>query len=411
MITLPLKNRTKLPSKSGVYYFLDQSRAVLYVGRAVNLGNRVNSYFGNFLDPKIEQMVRKAQWIGYQETQTLLEALLLEANEIRRIRPKYNSVGKDDKAFAQIGVTDEDFPQLVLIRPNQRSKTPLAKTFGPYTSAKHARIALKIINNIFKLKCKGKPFSDRQCFYYQIGQCQGICIGRISTKDYRRSIKAAVMLLEGKRVKIIKSLKKQMAEAARDERFEHAAIIRDQIFGLGHINDTALAVGERFDFWQHELPERVEVYDISNQGAHFAVGSMVVISRGRPDSGEYRRFKIKTVQQQNDPAMIKEVVLRRLSHPEWRLPNLIIVDGGKTQLVAALTALEQSKHSIPTIAVAKGANRKGLAMHLSHQARNWLKSKSLSTHALEALLRLGRDEAHRFAIDYHRKIKNRDWMR
>ena len=404
-------NVKKLPAVPGVYYFRDRNKKILYVGKATSLVSRVSSYWQRPLDPRLQLMLPQISSIAIQPTETALEALILEANEITRIMPEFNVRGKDSKTFAQIAVTKEQFPKILIIRPTQKVSHPIDKTFGPYTSALAARRALKTLRGIFKFYCTGKPHSSRPCLYRSLGECPGVCTGEISVANYRSKIQKVIDFLEGKKRKIISDTQKAMRKAAREKHYELAGELRDELFALTHIRDTAFMSDDVTEFLTTSLPARLEAYDISNIGEHAAVGSMVVLEHGRPNPSEYRKFKIKLVDTQNDVAMIKEVLTRRLGHSEWSMPEFVLIDGGKQQLAAAESVLKRSKLTIPLAGVVKGPTRKLARLVLSNQAKTWMNQRQLTTQLFEPVIRLARDEAHRFAITYHRNVRGREFSK
>lgn len=398
---------SELPRTPGVYYFRDRAGQVLYVGKATSLRARVSSYWMRPLDERLTAMLAEIVSIQVQQTDTALEALILEANEIRRLNPPVNIRGKDNKSFAQIALTKEDFPRLVLIRPSQKLKFKVDRTFGPYVSSYAASRALKTLEGIFRFNCRGIPFSGRPCLYYQIGRCPGVCVGKISQAKYKERIRKVVQFLEGKKHRIIATTKRQMAAASKRQDFEEAAQLRDQLFALEHIRDTAFMTDDSTEFLGSAFPARLEAYDISNIGQTAAVASMVVLEHGRPNPAEYRHFRIRFVQGQNDVAMIREVISRRFRHPEWPTPDFILIDGGLAQRNAAESELKKAGLEIPLAGVVKGPKRALARLVPSDLARKWMDEHRITTQLFEPVVRLARDEAHRFAIKYHRKVRSK----
>jgi excinuclease ABC subunit C len=287
--------------------------------------------------------------------------------------------------------------------------------FGPFPSAGKVRETLKILRKVFPYStCK--PNSGRACLDYHLGLCPGVCLGIVSEKNYKKNIRAITLFLKGDKSKLIKDLEKEVAQQSRKLNFEEAAISQRRLEALSYITRPTRLAEEYFEedlaaLRAKELsdlvvilglgkkPNRIECYDVSDIGGKEAVGSMVVFSAGEADRAEYRRFKIKKVASANDTAMMAEIIDRRLNH-EWKLPDLIIVDGGKGQLNAALDVLAQRNLNIPTAALAKRLeeiylpNRKE-PLELPRQSD-----------ALKLVQRI-RDEAHRFAIAYHRKLRKK----
>ncbi len=398
---------TKLPTTPGVYYFRDSAGHILYVGKATSLTHRVRSYWQRPLDDRLQLMLPQIATITVQPTETALEALILEANEITRLSPPFNIRGKDDKTFAQIAITKETFPRVLIVRPTQRVRVPLARTFGPYTSGLAARRAVKALRGIFKFYCTGTPRSGRPCLYRSLGECPGVCTGDISVASYRAIIAKIITFLEGNKQSIITKTKREMTQAAKAQQYERAAVLRDELFALTHIRDTAFMTDDVTEFMATALPARLEAYDISNIGEAAAVGSMVVLEHGRANPNEYRKFKIQTVTKQSDVGMLREMLTRRFAHTDWPTPDFILIDGGQAQLAVAQRALKAAGLSVPAAGVVKGPTRKLARLVLSDQATNWLNARQLTTHLFEPIVRLARDEAHRFAISYHRSLRDK----
>ncbi|MCA9388772.1 UvrB/UvrC motif-containing protein [Candidatus Berkelbacteria bacterium] len=394
-----------LPRVPGVYYYYDSSNNLLYIGKATSLKSRVSSYWQRPADNRIASMVTKIATIKIKVTDSALEALILEANEINRLQPPFNVRGKDSKTFAQIALTKEDFPRFIIVRPTQKTKFKIDRTFGPYVSAFAARRALKSLREIFKFNCRGKAGSGRSCLYRELGFCPGVCTGDITPSEYKKIINRVVQFLEGKKDRIIKTTKKLMTEAAKRKDYEKAAAYRDELFALTHIRDTAFMTDDATSLVESSLPARLEAYDISNLGNHAAVGSMIVLEHGRSNPAEYRMFKIRSVRKQNDIGMLREVLTRRLRHKEWPMPEFIFVDGGITQRQIAERVLKRFKLDIPVAGVSKGPKRKLAKIVASEKARKWLNDRRLTNQLMEPIARLARDEAHRFAINYHRKLR------
>jgi excinuclease ABC subunit C len=428
-----------LPKSPGVYEFRDKQGKILYIGKATSLKDRAGSYFSKnaHLDrPNIEPMISQITDIKVRETDSVLEALILESNLIKKHQPKYNIEGKDDKSFAYVVITKEEYPRILIVRKtelqkfpisnfqfptksqiqkskilNTRYKIPYTKTYGPYTSKKQLEIALKIIRKIFPYH-SAKQVSRNCCFDHQIGLCPGPHAGAISKKDYLKNIRGVKMTLEGKKKSLIGKLKKEMGLFSKKRKFEKAAEARNRIFALNHIRDVAL-ISEDMDslsltlglFPKVKLKEkvRIEAYDISNIGGDFAVGSMVVFTNGKPDKSQYRKFKIKTVSGIDDVAMMREILCRRFNNT-WPKPDLILLDGGKGHLNMAQRILKALKLEIPIIAVAKGPTRKKLDMYHGKEA---LIFQDIIND--EKLVERIREEAHRFAISYHKILRGKNW--
>jgi excinuclease ABC subunit C len=411
----------QLPETPGVYLMKDENGTILYVGKAANLRRRVSSYFERPHDARIELLVKKIRDIGYQQTDTALEALILEASLIKKIMPPFNIREKDDKSFLYIEITKEKFPRVLLVRGKDVEG---GMRYGPFTSASSVREALRIMRRIFPWSTHDpERFGKfkRPCFDFEIGLCPGTCVGAITREDYMKNIKWLQLFFEGKKHRIIPAIEKEMALAGKKLEFEKAEKFRRRIFALQHIQDTAFisesavlvppsdapsggGIAGSEAGTMPRTPFRIEGYDISNISGTSAVGSMVVFEDGEPNKDEYRKFRIKTIFQPNDVGMLTEMLERRFRHSSameqvpnaWPLPNLVLVDGGITQVNAARQVLMDAGLRIPVVGVAKGPERK----------RNDLFGGVPRGVQKKTLIRV-RDEAHRFAIAYHKTLRGR----
>jgi excinuclease ABC subunit C len=443
------KDYKKLPDSPGVYIMKDGKGSVLYVGKAGNLRRRVSSYFERPHDVRIETLVSRIATIDFEKTDTALEALIREAELIRKFVPPFNVKEKDDKSFLYIEITKEKFPRVLLAR-GQNGSSPRrgegrrgyssSKRFGPFVSASSVREALKILRRIFPWSTHPPELVGkfkRPCFDHEIGLCPGTCIGAISPKEYQKNIARLKLFLDGKKARLIRALQKDMAAASRKQEFEKAVKLRKQIFALKHIQDTALiSDSEVSQLSALRSLFRIEGYDISNISGMAAVGSMVVFENGEPNRDEYRKFKIKTIFQPNDVGMLTEVLTRRfarsyflpsraappllrggkashsdamlgrgfLGGPEglsrWPLPDLILIDGGLAQVNAARRVLFAAGLKIPIVGLAKGPERK----------RNDLIGDVPRGVSKDVLIKV-RNEAHRFAILYHKAVRGREFLK
>jgi len=422
-----LKNQIeKLPQGPGVYIFRDAKKEIIYIGKATDLRSRVSSYFRNYQgsDRPIETMIHQVEDIEMEETDSVLDALIREANLIRKHQPKYNVLGKDDKSFAYFAITKEEFPRVVILRETELDKIPkksdeivYAKTFGPYTSKKQMEIALKIIRKIFPFH-SNKQKTEKGCLDFQLGRCPGPYAGAISKKDYTKNIRGIRMILEGKKKSLLGKLEKEMHVLAKGDEFEKAAVIRNKIFALKHIQDVALISSEGPTSGKPKIGPaaslRIEAYDISNISGQQAVGSMIVFEDGEPNKKEYRKFRIKTVEGANDVAMMAEVLLRRFKNA-WRQPDLVLLDGGRGHLNMARKLLYDLGLAIPLAAVAKGPTRKKTEVIIPSVPGEADPTPVFSKEVEEVLhdsflLKNIMDEAHRFAIGYHRKVRKSEFI-
>ena len=412
----------ELPKTPGVYIFRDGGGKIVYVGKATSLKDRVGSYFsgGPQTNRPIETMIHEVVKIDYQETDTVLEALILESNLIKKYLPKYNVKEKDDKSFSYFVITKEEFPRVQMVRQTELAKAEAKKIFGPYTSKKQMEIALKIMRKIFPFH-SSKNKTEKGCLDFQLGRCPGPYAGAISKTDYAKNIRGIQMILEGKKKSLLKKMEKEMLALAKKEEFEKATEVRNKIFALQHIQDIALIsrdenLKSQISNLKVDSKFRIEAYDISNISGQQAVGSMVVFENGEPNKKEYRKFKIRTVDGANDVAMMQEVLLRRLNNA-WAQPDLILLDGGVGHLNMAQKLLSEMGFVIPIVGVAKGKTRKNLNFQFpppaggsnefsmtkfSKEIKNILDDKNL----VKSIM----DEAHRFAITYHKKLRKKNFL-
>jgi excinuclease ABC subunit C len=413
-----------LPDQPGVYLFKDAHGKPLYVGKALSLRKRVSSYFrprtprGSeqalarhpgrtpTLAPRIVQMMRHVAEIEVRSTASEAEALLLEAQLIKERQPHYNVAFRDDKTYPMLKVTNEPFPRLVVTRRRQADG---AIYFGPYTEAGLMHEALRFLRRVFPMRtCK--TFPKTPCLEYHLGQCLAPCANYITAQSYQRIVDDLTAFLQGQRDQLLRDLSRRMEETSRDERFEEAARLRDQIQALTSVivaKEKSLAAGPLEQLQTAlrlpRLPQRIEAFDISNIFGECAVGSMVVFSGGKPHKRHYRCFKIETVQGIDDYRMMREVIHRRYSGTlttELPLPDLILIDGGKGQLAAACEELAACSLTVPAVGLAKRFEHIFLP---GSQEPIVLLPTSPVLHLAQHI----RDEAHRFAIAYHRRMRRR----
>jgi excinuclease ABC subunit C len=416
---IPSKIKIKggeLPSNPGVYIMKDAKGKVLYVGKAVSLKRRVRQHFDRPHGPQIPEMTRQVTEIDYIEKPTALEALVLEANLIKHFWPKYNVLQKDNKSFMYLGITDEDFPRPLLVRGTDLDDETAKKykvVFGPYTSSRSLKAALDLVRKAFPWStCV--PGQKRACFYHHLKLCPGVCVDAVDKKVYQKTIRDLTRFFEGKKEDILKDYQKQMTKLSKERKFEEAAEIRNKVYFLEHIQDVAVL--KRDDELVDKIRPgegmvvnlfgRIEGYDISNISGTSQVASMVVFENGAPAKAEYRKFKIKTVEGPNDVASMRETLMRRFKHDEWRMPDLILIDGGLPQVHAAEEVMHHLNIQIPVVGIAKGAQRK----------RNDIICSQVSIELCELcrkyvdLLAQVRDEAHRFAITFHKSVRSRAFL-
>jgi excinuclease ABC subunit C len=405
-----LKDRAReLPDSPGVYLFKDSGSRVIYIGKAKSLRKRVLSYLNHDLSAKTQVMVSKISDLEYRLTPSESQAQILEAALVKELKPQYNISLKDDKSFPLIRITGEDFPVISIYRRKKASGADTSLYFGPYTNAGLLREALKVIRRIFTFRsCRIMP--NKICLFGRIKLCPAPCIGNITSSRYKDTIKKIILLLEFKEEELLHRLSRQMKEAAKEERFEEAAKLRDQLGALSAITqaDSKEAALSQLEDLQNlagleKIPERIEAFDISNISGQEACGSMVSFFKGSPDKNNYRRFRIKTVLGIDDYAMLAEVVGRRyfkLVSLGLALPDLIIIDGGRGHLLTAGEELKKLGLEIPLLSIAKEYEN----IYISgRQAPVKLKSGSRALN----LIRKVRDEAHRFAVAYHHLLRKK----
>lgn len=421
---LTAKRLANIPHAPGVYTFTKRG-VPIYVGKAADLRVRLTAYTPG-KDWKTD-MLREATGLTMEQTASELEALLLEVHRISTLHPTYNIANRDQKTFLSILVTtNEEFPQVLPTRSHASAGT----YFGPFTSAYAVRETLRALRKIFPYRCKLKPQAAsskpqaRPCLYFHMGLCAGTCAGRITAREYRRRVIAPlVRILNGQ----AKSARRLLDE-------EHRRLLDDVLAHTRILSVTEKYVADLHDLQRvlhlPALPRRIEGYDISNIHGIEAVGSMIVAIDGEPAPSEYKKFKITTLEgQSNDVGMLREVLGRRLQHSRslrgsrateaipatrvrtrgiaslppvarndkdiWPNPDLILIDGGKAQLNAALRAMRAAGISFPVVALAK-RNEEIYLPGERHPLR--LPKNAPALHLLQRV----RDEAHRFAIGYHR---------
>ena len=418
-----------LPTTSGVYLMKDALGRVIYIGKAVNLRSRVSSYFNSAsaIERRTRDLVPEIRDVDHIVCDSEVEALLLEARLVKDIRPRFNSELKDDKTFPYLQITTrEEFPRIEFTRkPRSRG----VKLYGPFTSAKRLRGAISVLQRIFRFRTCSLDISEgeerwrwfRPCLLASIGQCTAPCNLRISKEDYRRDIRRLRMVLAGKKGKLLEELKAEMLAASQELRFERAARIRDEIKALETLNMR----GNLKDHEQPEvfpidpkkgmrglmktlnldkLPRRIEGIDIAHLQGGETVASLVSFLDGLPFKHGYKHFKIKSVDGVDDFGSIREVVSRRFSRLREEgesFPDLLLIDGGKGQLSAALDAFRLLDIAPPPILSLAKRDEEIFLPGATEPIR-------LSKHAYALrLLQYVRDEAHRFAQRYHHLLRRK----
>ena len=413
----------EFPHKPGLYLMKDDADRVIYIGKAKDLKNRASSYFHQAAasDPRTENLVREIRDIACIECESEVDAILMEARLIKDIQPRYNRDLKDSKTFPYLQITiREPYPRVEITRmPKSRG----VKLIGPFPSASSLRGAVQVLQHIFKFRTCTLQIRDdderwhwfRPCLLGHINQCSAPCNFRIPKIDYRKSILRLIRFLEGNKKSLLRELRREMTVASRERRYEHAAELRDQIRLIEtldergeidtHVQPEVFQIDPRRGvtglqklFKLPEPPRTIEGIDIAHIGGKDMVASLVHFIDGMPFKPGYRRYKIRTVQGIDDYAAIAETVSRRFSHVDSRdkpPPDILLIDGGKGQLNAALAALEHAPVRPKTIISLAEKNEdiyvpgESGPIHLSRRS-----------FALR-LLQYVRDEAHRFAQHYH----------
>lgn len=390
----------KFPDTSGIYIMKNVTGDIVYIGKATSLKERVRSYFSSYLPDKTRIQMTEVVDIEYQETDSPLEALFLESRLIKKHLPKYNIKERDDKSRIYVHITREKFPRIHLLRETDlhkiKGKNPIL--YGPFNSAHSIIEALELIRRVIPFRsCNIMP--KKKCLYGFIGLCEAPCENLISKNEYREQIRAVRDFFEGKKKRVLQRLNRDLRSASKNLEFEKAAKIRDHIFALEHIKQMFVIKNER----QTPLFRRIEGYDISNISGAYATGSMVVFIDGMSEKSEYRKFKIKSASRQsqgaNDVAMMKEVLMRRFKN-NWSSPDLVLVDGGRGQVNAALSVLRSLNLKLPVIGLAKGLDRK----------KDELITSRTLPRAEISLFKEVRDEAHRFAKGYYEKLHRKSFQ-
>jgi len=344
-------------------------------------------------------MVAEAKQVDFTETDSVLEALILETNLIRTHKPFYNTRSKDDKSYNHLVITNEEFPRVLIVRgkdlTEKYTEGEIRYHFGPFPDGGLFREALKIVRKLFKFYDTKKPVGAEKNKLVQgkidFNKQIGLYPDKLDKKEYDKTIRHIKLFFQGKKHLIIKELEKEMMKLAKKQQFEEAEIIKRRIFALNHIQDIALIKDDN-RIYRDEKRLRIEAYDIAHLQGSNMVGVMTVIDNGKPDKSEYRKFKINNFTSANDTGALKEVLERRMKHEEWPKPQLIVVDGSTAQKNAVEKVLKSLKTSIPVVGVVKDSRHKPIRIIGA--------KKLIEANKFEILL--ANAEAHRFAILYHR---------
>lgn len=426
-----LEQLNDLPELAGIYKFYSSDTILLYIGKAKNLKNRVQSYFQkNFQDLKTKQLVSQIHHTEIIPVASEFEALLLEAKLIREKQPKYNVVWRDDKHYIYIKISTELFPKILFARKVDYEGI----FFGPFPASTIVREILSYLRTIFPY-CTQKENAKRACFYHHLGLCNPCPSEIVKFKDkkyqillqeYRQNIHHLKHILEGKINKVKAFLESEMQKFSTVRQYEKAALYRDKIIQLDYLVNhytpvesylknpkllTQIRRKEQNTLTSLLMPyfpdmskiDHIECYDVSNLSGSLATGSMVTFKNGEPVKALYRRFRIKfnpPAGGPNDFVMLNETLTRRLAHKEWLFPNLFVIDGGKPQLAALKKILQEEKIKIPVIGLAKKEEE-----IVVPKENFYIKIKlPRNSSALNLIKRL-RDEAHRFAHSYHSLLR------
>jgi excinuclease ABC subunit C len=412
-----------LPTVSGVYQFLDEKGSVIYVGKAKNLRSRVSSYFSSKdLGEKTKKLVSQIRQINTIEVTSEIEAFLLEERLIKKFRPIYNIRLIDGKSYLGLKITIKDeYPKVLLTRKVEDDGSIY---FGPFTSSASLKTVLKLVRKIFPYQSV-LNHPNSLCLYNHLKLCP--CPTVTHDKKYKKEINNLIDFLNGETKKVIKSLEKERNEFSKTQNYESSRLIQNKIDAINLITSPIYKPFEyeenpnlRSDVINQQLNElkiilndnnvpvgnlaRVECYDISNISGKNATGSMVVFTNGEKDTSNYRRFKIKKNYNDlpNDFAMMQEVLQRRLKHTDWPKASLIIIDGGKGQISSVSEVFKINNYNVPFIGLAK--REEIIVTPEFKEIKLGINSKPL-----QFIMRI-RDEAHRFAITYHRKLRSKAFL-
>lgn len=420
-----------VPSKPGVYLFKDEEGNILYVGKARDLKKRVSSYFSSKkLDTKTVKLVARVRKIDFIPTGSEIEAFLLEATLVKEHMPFYNIQLRDDKTYPYIKIVknDKGIPYVYITRNTRDTK---AEYFGPYTDVQSVRAVLSILRKIFPYYTT-RENTKKKSLYDHLGLAPDATKNDENLERYKQNIKKLKAFLSGNTGGVTQMLKKEQKKYVEREEFEQAAHVQRQL------EQIELITSEVFDPFQYvEKPDlvmertrkevrsltrtlskygmdvgtlsRIECYDISNLQGLEATGSMVVLHNGEVAKSEYKRFKIRSKNTPDDYHMMKEVLARRLEHDEWKKPDLWVIDGGRGQVAAALEVLAQAKKQIPAIGLAKREEVIVIPQKIGHDIEFIEENLGKDDPGVN-LLRKIRDEAHRFALAYHRLLRKKRFL-
>lgn len=416
--TLKAKLKT-LPAAPGVYFHKNASGEIIYVGKAAVLKNRVRQYFHNTTkDPKTTALVAEIADTDWIVVDTEMDALFLESEMIKRYMPKWNILLRDNKTVSYVRIdTKSEIPYVSITRQ------PLgdgARYIGPFYAKGTIQRALRILRRVFPYY--DKPYDGKKTLNTDLGLTPGIEIGKTTPKEYHKELNNLIRYLEGDRQKLLKEIEKEMKVASTLGRYEEAAKLRDQYFGLRELRKKIVFSDKEFlnissDQALRQLqellnlkepPRRIEGYDISHISGTNAVASMVVFTNGASDRAEYRKFKIKE-SKNDDYANMHEVIARRLKHLNtWGRPDLIVLDGSIGQINAVKDLLDAE--GIPYVGRDKsGDHTRNSSVVLVTPTGQYIPLPG-DSHIAKLIARID-EEAHRFAITYHRLLRNKQMLK
>lgn len=405
-----------IPPKTGVYLFKDKKGNVLYVGKAVNLKERIKQHFKS-KNYKIQQLLESSANIEYIVLDSEAEALLKEAELIKKFDPVFNQLLRDDTQYFYVGFTKEAFPKIFITHQPHKYK---AEFIGPFTEGSALRKILKIIRKEIPFCTCLKPHKST-CLNANLGLCYGWCCRKDDIGDqnlYAQNIKKIKDLLTKDLNEVKRNLLKEMKEYLEKDEIEKASKIKREIIAINKILEQTNLIKpfskeeekinilkvlkDLKDFLKLEkIPYFIEAYDISHYSGAYRVGIRVVFKEGKYDKSGLRKFRIKTVEKPDDPRMIYEVLKRRFKHPEWGMPDLILVDGGKIQLKFALQALKEANLDEKVKLIAYAKPNKLIFYSLN---KDPIKLENLP-YNLRSFINAIDKIAHRAVIKYHRKIR------
>ena len=417
-----LKAKLKtLPSAPGVYFHKNAEGEVIYVGKAAVLKNRVRQYFQNTeKDPKTTALVAEIAMTDWLVVDTEMDALFLESEMIKRYMPKWNILLRDDKTVSYVRIDmKSEVPYVTLTRNPEGDD---AEYIGPFYAKKTVSDALRILRKVFPYYIK--PYDGKKSLDTDLGLNPGIEIGKTTPKEYKKDLRKLIKYLEGGRKTLLTEIEKEMKYAAAEGKYEEAAKLRNQLFGLQELRKRIVFSDKEFmDISQDEalkqlkellnlpeVPKRIEGYDISHQSGQDVVGSMVVFVNGASDRAEYRKFKLRN-QKNDDTGNLREVLGRRMKHDEWEMPNLIILDGGIGQISAVLDLCKEK--NIPVIGRNKSgdhARNAGVTIIIPTDDKYDEIEINPESHVAKLIARID-EESHRFAITYHRLLKRKNMLK